>query len=93
MASINIVNLASSSSTYLQYEFCKNVRISLSLAVGLTSGIAATNAKEDVYDGYFKLGNKDPMDREVGIIGACVGTFTYIPGHHKWFSKKKNLEI
>lgn len=92
-ASINIVNFAASSTTYLQYEFCKNVRISLSLAVGLTSGIAATNAKEDIHDGYLKLGNKDPMDREVGIIGACVGTLTYIPGHHKWFSKKKNLEI
>lgn len=91
-SSINIVNFAASSSTYIQYELCKKVRLSVSLAIGLTAGIAATNAKEDIWDDKLKLGNKSNEDREVGIIGAFVGTLTYIPGHNKWFVKKKNLE-
>lgn len=93
-ASINIVNFASSSTTYFQYELCKNVRLSVSLAVGLTAGIAATNFKEDIYDGYLGKGHKDNRDRINGIWGAGIGTLTFIPAYNKWFVKNKiNLEI
>ena len=88
MASINVVNFAASSTTYLQYEFCKNVRLSVSLAVGFTAGIAVTNFKEDIYDKQWGFGHSNNEDREKGYVGAFVGKLTYIPGHNKWFNKK-----
>lgn len=92
MASVNIVNLAASSTTYFQYEICKNVRLSVSLAVGLTAGIAATNFKEDIWDKQWGFGHPSKSDKEAGLIGAFVGTLCYIPAHHKWFVKKKIYE-
>jgi hypothetical protein len=88
MASINIVNFAASSTTYFQYEICKNVRLSVSLAVGLTVGVAATNFKEDIWDKQWGLGHPSKGDKEAGFIGVGVGTVTYTPAHHKWFDKK-----
>lgn len=88
-AGINLANLGASSITYFQYEVCKEVKLSLSLLGGLTTGIVVTNLKEDVWDGYLHKGVKDNKDRINGYWGSLLGTISYIPGYNKWFENPK----
>jgi len=92
-AGINIANFGASSITFIQYEFCKEVKLSLSLLGGFTLGVAVGNAKEDIWDGYLGMGVKDNKDRLNTGYGALLGTLTYIPGHNKWFVKSKGVDL
>lgn len=89
---VNISAFSSASATLFQYAFCKEIKLSVSVGVGISNAIIASNLKEDIHDGLMKRGTKSNPDRFTTYWGGGVGTLTYIPFHNYYFKRKYNLE-
>lgn len=90
---VNISAFSSASATLFQYAFCKEIKLSVSIGVGLSNAIIASNVKEDIHDGFMKRGTKSNPDRFTTYWGGGVGTITYIPFHNYYFKRSLKNRI